>query len=264
MNEYETEEQQVAALKKWWKENGTSLLVGLLIGVSALFGWRYYGEQSNAQAVQASDIYLQVLQSVVTSSKLGKPVDEKAIDLSNQLINNYVSTPYPALAALALAKAEYENGNVDVATTQFQLAVKHANDDVVKQVASLRLSRLYIDQKKYDDAAAILNKSHDAALDAQYEELKGDLYVAKGDNAQARMAYDKALELQGDNPSELLKLKRQNLGARNFGARNPAASLGADLNAGLSSRIHLSTMTLSTKAISTKRATNKPYHFVNL
>ncbi len=214
MNEYETEEQQVAALKKWWKANGTSLIIGLVLGVSALMGWRYYGEQNDAKAIQASDVYVQFLQSVAMTSQANKPVDEKAIDLSNTLINSYAGSPYVALASLTLAKVEYENDNIDAATTQLQLAVKHASDDTVKQIASLRLSRLYIEQKKYDDAAAILNMSHDAALDAQYEELKGDLYLAKGDSAQARMAYDKALDLQGDTASKSLKLKRQNLGAR--------------------------------------------------
>ena len=93
------------------------------------------------------------------------------------------------------------------------MAVKHSIDEVMKQIASLRLSRLYIEQKKYDDAATILNASHDDVFDAQYEELKGDLHLAKGDSAQARMAYDKALKLQGATASQLLKLKRQNLGA---------------------------------------------------
>ena len=213
MNEYETEEQQVAALKKWWKESGTSIMVGLFIGITALFGWRYYAEQSNTQAVQASDLYVQILQSVAMSMNTNKPVDEKAIDLSNQLINNYPDSPYIALSSLMLAKAEYENENIDVATAQLQLAVKHSTDEVMKQISNLRLSRLYIEQKKYDDAATILNASHDDVFDAQYEELKGDLYLAKGDSAQARMAYDKALKLQGATASQLLKLKRQNLGA---------------------------------------------------
>lgn len=213
MNEYETEEQQIDALKKWWKENGTSIIVGLVVGVTAIFGWRYYTEQGNAKALQASDIYVQVLQSVAMTTATSKPVDEKVVDLSNQLINNYPDSPYVALTSLAIAKAEYENQNADLATTQLELAVKHAKSDLMKQVANLRLSRLYIEQKKYDEAASILNASHDSEFDAQYEELKGDLYLAKGDSAQARTAYDKALELQGQNPSQFLKLKRQNLGA---------------------------------------------------
>jgi predicted negative regulator of RcsB-dependent stress response len=208
MNEYETEEQQVEALKKWWKENGTSLIVGLFVGVSVLFGWRYYMDQKSVHAVQASDMYMLVMRNVTL-----KTIDDKTIDLNNQLINDYADTPYAALSSLALAKFEYEKGDVEAAVTQLELAKKHANDDVTKQIANLRLASLLIEQKKYEDASALLNMSHDAAYDAQYEELKGDLFMAKGDIAQARIAYDKAIDLQGLDASKWLKLKRQNLGS---------------------------------------------------
>jgi predicted negative regulator of RcsB-dependent stress response len=207
MNEYETEDQQVEALKKWWKENGTSLIVGLFVGVSALFGWRYYIEQNNVHALQASDLYMQVMQNAATQN-----IDEKTIDIHNQLINAYSDTPYAALASLALAKTEYQKDNIDGAVIQLELAIKHANDEVIEQLASLRLARVLIEQKKYDEAMALLSKTHDTAFDAQYEELKGDVYIARGDVTQARMAYDNAINLQGVAASKWLKLKRQNLG----------------------------------------------------
>jgi len=207
MSEYETEEQQVEALKKWWKENGTSLIVGLFVGVSALFGWRYFEEQQHSHAVFASDLYMQVMQNAATLS-----IDEKTIDIHNQLINEYSDTPYAALASLALAKTEYEKDNIDGAIAQLELAIKHANEDTTKQVASLRLVSIYLEQKKYEDAMSLLSMKHDAAYDAQYEELKGDVFSAKGDIAQARMAYDNAINLQGVAASKWLMLKRQNLG----------------------------------------------------
>lgn len=221
MNEYETEEQQVEALKRWWKENGTSIVVGVVMGVSALFGWRYYAEQSNVHAVQASDLYMQVVRNTAL-----KEIDDKTIDINNVLINEYSDTPYAALSSLALAKVEYEKGNIDAATTQLELAVKHANDDMVKQIANLRLVKVYIEQEKYDLAGNSLDMLHDAAYDAQYEELKGDLSVAKGDVMQARSAYDKAINLQGVAASKWLKLKRQNLGTDT--GSSPGSNSGND------------------------------------
>jgi predicted negative regulator of RcsB-dependent stress response len=208
MNEYETEEQQVEALKRWWKENGTSLIVGLFVGVSGLFGWRYYVDQNNFHAMHASDLYMQVMQSAALNT-----VDDKIIDINNKLINEFSDTPYAALSSLALAKSEYEKDNIDAATAQLEIAVKHASNDVIKQIANLRLAKVYIEQGKYEEALVLLNQSHAAAYDAQYEELKGDLYLAKGDVALARAAYDKAIDLQGAAASRWLKLKRQNLGA---------------------------------------------------
>lgn len=207
MNEYETEEQQVEALKKWWKENATSLIVGLAVGFSALFGWRYYVDQNHQHAVQASNLYMQLMQGVSRQE-----FNERAIDINNQLINDFSDTPYASLSSLALAKTEYEKDNVDAAAIQLELAIKHASDDLIKQTASLRLARIYIEQKKYDEASILLNKSHEAAFDAQYEELKGDLYSAQGDKAKARIAYDKAISSQGISAGKWLKLKRQNLG----------------------------------------------------
>lgn len=211
LNEYETEEQQVEALKRWWKENGTSIIVGLFVGISGIFGWRYYVEQNNTHAVHASDLYMQVLQATVTQT-----IDDNVIDIQNELINTYSATPYAALSSLALAKVEYEKDNVDGAVAQLELAAKHANDNIVKQIANLRLVNIYIEQKKYDEAMALLNMEHDVIYDAQYEELKGDLHNAKGELSQARIAYDKAILLQGVAASNWLKLKRQNLGSQNM------------------------------------------------
>ncbi|MBN4063536.1 tetratricopeptide repeat protein [Cardiobacterium sp. AH-315-I02] len=213
MNEYETEEQQIEALKGWWKENGTSLILGLAVGVSGLFGWRYYVQQDNLQAVLASDLYMQVMQQVSEQHVTQQNMDDTIFDINNQLINEFSNTPYAALSSLVLAKYEYEKGNVDAAIAQLELAVKHASDDQIKQISSLRLARLYIEQEKYTEAQSLLNEPHDAAFGAQFEELKGDLHNAKGDAEQARIAYDKAIALQGMAASKWLKLKRQNLGA---------------------------------------------------
>ena len=208
MNEYETEEQQIEALKKWWKENGTSLVIGLLVGVTALFGWRYYTENKNVHAMQASDMYMQVLQGVALNA-----VNDQTLDIHNNLINKFADTPYAALSSLALAKSEYDKGNAEAAAAQLELAAKYADDETIVQIANLRLVSLYIEQQKYDEASVLLKASHDKAYDARYEELSGDLYAAKGDVELARAAYDKAIALQGVAASKWLKLKRQNLGS---------------------------------------------------
>jgi predicted negative regulator of RcsB-dependent stress response len=46
---YTTEEQQVEVIKSWWKENGTSVLAGTVIGLVGLFGWRYYNDYAAHQ-----------------------------------------------------------------------------------------------------------------------------------------------------------------------------------------------------------------------
>ena len=216
MNEYETEEQQVEALKKWWKENGSSLIIGLALGVSALFGWRYYSAQQEVHSLEASQIYMQVMQNVALNK-----VDEKTIDMNNKLINDYADTPYASLSSMLLARSEYEKGNTDMAVSQLELAQQHASDEVLKQVSNLRLTRLYIEQKNYDGAASALAQKHPAAYDALYEELNGDLYQARGELEQAKLSYDRAIKLQGPSAGKWLKMKRQNLGILPEAATQP-------------------------------------------
>jgi predicted negative regulator of RcsB-dependent stress response len=207
MQEYETEEQQIEALKNWWKENGSSLIFGLVVGVAGLFGWRYYVDTQNSHAVSASNMYVQLVQDVMT-----KNVIDRTMDINNQLINDFSDTPYAALSSLTLAKYEYDNNNVERAVSQLKLASEHANDDMLKQVANMRLASVYIEQARLDQAEQLINGKHDSAYDAQYEELKGDLLQARGDIQGALAAYNRAIDLQGVSASNWLKLKRDNVG----------------------------------------------------
>ena len=45
MDIYASEEEQVQAIKKWGKENGPGIIAGLILGLGALFGWRYWQGQ---------------------------------------------------------------------------------------------------------------------------------------------------------------------------------------------------------------------------
>jgi predicted negative regulator of RcsB-dependent stress response len=97
-----------------------------------------------------------------------------------------------------------------------QWVQSNAVQDELKQLAQLRLARLLIAQNKYDAAYGLLSAEHPVAFDALYEELKGDVFVARGEREQARIAYDKAI-ISAANPSHWLQLKRQNLGASSIG-----------------------------------------------
>jgi predicted negative regulator of RcsB-dependent stress response len=208
MEEFESEDQQIAAIKKWWKENGASLLLGLGIGVGALLGWREYLAYQTNHSAEASDLY-QAVQMQVSSNRL----DDAHISKADLIRNDFSDTPYAALVSMSQAKYEYERGDIESALMHLRWASDNATETDVQHVAKLRLARILIAQKQYDEAEAILLASHPAGFDAGYEELKGDLYLAKGEIAQARVAYDKAINAAGGGASRWLRLKRQDLGS---------------------------------------------------
>jgi predicted negative regulator of RcsB-dependent stress response len=211
MEEYESEDQQIAAIKKWWKENGASLLIGLGIGIAALLGWREYLSYQTSHSAEASDLY-QEIQTQVVNNRL----DDAYIKKADMVRNDYADTPYAALVSMAQAKYEYEKGEVESAIMHLRWASENAAEVDVKHVASLRLARILIAEGKYEDAETLLLADHPASFTAGYEELKGDLYAARGETAQARIAYDKAINATEGSPSRWLMLKRQDLGNGNL------------------------------------------------
>jgi len=206
MQDFETEEQQIEALKKWWHENGTSLLLGLALGIAGIFGGRYYINMQAQKSANAGDLYYQV------SEHVNKKEEEAAIEAADKLITDYKSTPYASLASLLLAHFEFEQSKMDEATKQLEWVVNNSSLPELQNIARLRLARLHFASKKYDVAESLLSVKHSSAFDAEFEELKGDIYVAKNQLGDARAAYDKAIAAAGADASSMLRLKRQDLG----------------------------------------------------
>jgi predicted negative regulator of RcsB-dependent stress response len=211
MVEYETEEQELEALKKWLKENGPSLLLGLVIGVGGLFGWRYYLDYKTGHSAEASDRYQSLLQQVVSNK-----VDEFTAVQADQLRKDFADTPYAALASLAQARSEHDNGNDEQAISHLDWVMKNATTPELEHTARLRMARILLAQNKLDEAGSILEKAYPDGFTAAYEELKGDLYVARGDTDKARIAYDKAISASTAG-NRWLRLKRQDLGESGTG-----------------------------------------------
>lgn len=208
MEEFESEDQQIEAIKKWLKDNGASMLLGLGIGIGALLGWREYLAYQTDHSAEASDLY-QAVQTQVAQNRL----DAEHINKADIIRNEYSDTPYAAMVSLAQAKYEFENGNADAALMHLHWASQNSPEAEVRHVADLRRARILIAQKKYAEAETILLGDHPAGFTAGYEELKGDLYAAQGDTAQARVAYDKAINASEGGASRWLRLKRQDLGS---------------------------------------------------
>jgi predicted negative regulator of RcsB-dependent stress response len=203
---YETEEQQVEALKKWWQENGRYLIFGVVLGLGILFGWNSWKDHRETQGMAASDLYSQ-LTGAVESSALE---DAKAFE--TKLLQDYDGTPYAALGALAMARIYVEQDNLDEAEKKLRWAMDNANEQELKEVSRLRLAQVLVAMEKYDDALSLLGSELPAAYVSLVEELRGDAFRAKGNFDEARAAYDKALLTAGGR-SEYLQLKRDSLGA---------------------------------------------------
>ncbi len=208
MSDYRTEEEQGEALKKWWRENGISIVAGVVIGITAIFGWRGYNENLARQAEAASTLYEQML--IASRANDSENVNVYA----KRILEDYESSSYAIFATLMLAKLSAEAGELDQAETHLRWVLKNTSQEEFKHIARLRLARILISADKIDIASETLNISNTGDFSPRYEELRGDIFVKQDKTEEARQAYQKALAnsaaTEGDQ--SVLQMKLDDLG----------------------------------------------------
>lgn len=194
-----SEDEQAERLKEWWKKNGTSVIVGVTIGVSAIVGVNLWRNYTQSQAESASSRYAQLLSAPAEESR----------KLGSELLSEYDNTPYAALAALYLAKVSYEEGDIDHVEAMLNWALTNSKQVTSQHVARLRLARVYLETERLSDAERLVDIKQFDGFESQYKELQGDIAMIKGDAAGARAAYEEALNAlpKSSRFSELLALK---------------------------------------------------------
>ena len=71
MDVYTAEAQQIEEIKKWWRENGLSVVLGLTLGISGIFGWRYWQDVKIESAEAASALYSDMVASLQSEDRAG-------------------------------------------------------------------------------------------------------------------------------------------------------------------------------------------------
>jgi len=201
--DYNNDDEQLEALKQWWKENGAAVVAGIVLGAAALFGWRFWQDYQVEQAQAASALYAEMRVQ-------GGDVDTLMAG-AEMLRSDYARTPYAALAALEAAAGLVEAGRLEDAEAQLRWALESARLPEVAELARLRLASVIMAQGRASEVLELLEAELPESYAGLVDELRGDAYRAQGDLDAARRAYDRALSSAGSR-SEYLQLKRDDLG----------------------------------------------------
>ena len=189
------EQEQIEALKSWWKENGKWLMLTaalVLGGFSAITGWNVY--QKN-HAIEAGTLYVELERQLFSN-------DPKRInDAATVVIDKFGSSAYAPRAALIAANVNIQVGDRERAKTQLQWVIDHADDSGLHDVARLKLASVLLDEKKYAEALILLGAKSSESFSALYSDLKGDVLSAQGKSDEARTAYQLAISKM-DSKSE--------------------------------------------------------------
>lgn len=207
MDNYETEEQQVEAIKKWWAENFKMVIVLAIVGLGSIVGVQQWKQNKLVTAQTASVEYDHILQ-VVKGNK-----DEQISQQVNTMLADYADNPYAALSAMLEAKQMIAAGQFAEAEEKYQWVIANAEAQNLKHISRVRLASLMAAQGKNEQALKILEVEQ-GSFKATYLEVKGDILVALKRTDEARSAYDQALQAYaviGAN-AQILRVKRNDLG----------------------------------------------------
>ncbi len=208
MDNYETEEQQVEAIKKWWSENFKMVIVFAVIGLGGIVGVQQWKESQVVKAQTASEEYDHILQVV------GDKKEELISQQVETMLSEYPDYNYAALSAMLEAKQMIEANKLAEAEVKLKWVIDNDNASNLQHISRVRLASIMSAQGKNEEALKVLNVEQ-GKFKASYLEVKGDILVALKRVDEARSAYDQALEAYaaiGAN-AQILRVKRNDLGS---------------------------------------------------
>lgn len=203
MSAYQTEEEQVEALKRWWKENGTSIIAGAVIGLGGIFGWQAWGNYQDRVGKDASLAFSQL----VNAEQQGDV--ESASKQAELLRLEYEGSNYAIFAALTQARIKLDAGDNVAARSQLEWAMTNADDESLKNLAQLNLARLLLSEGDLEGAGKLAGVES-GGFAGDFAQLRGDIALQRGDKQGAFDAYTLAMTQEPSNRN-LLQMKLDDL-----------------------------------------------------
>ena len=195
MVEY-TEEEQLERIRQWVREYGLFLVLGVVVGLLALFGWRTYETQRVERTQQASLLYQQILSG-----------NGDAGELLQGLKTDYAGTPYAVMAALQVSAEAARQSDWERARQTLQWAAGEAGPDELRALARYRLAQAQWALGDAELALKTLSGEVPGGFSALFAELRGDVLIGEGRPEEAAKAYRQALAADDGGDTRFVRLK---------------------------------------------------------
>jgi len=204
-DEYEQSEQ----VRKWLRENGLSSVIGVVLALALIFGWRQWQAHRATHGAQAAEQYA-ALQAALAAGQTAQ-----ADSAASALERDYADSPYATLGAAARADLAVGQGKLDEAHAALQWAVDHEKTAALHSLYLLRLAQVELAQGNASQALAHVESVPAQDYRATREELRGDALFELGRAADARGAYTAALAAMAKDAApgerQLLQMKLDDL-----------------------------------------------------
>ena len=202
--------EQGEVVKKWLQENGSAIVMGLVLAFGGLFGFKQWQNWQDTNRQQASYEY-EVMVQLLAQDQL-----DAAMTNFQVLKDDHSGSPYASMAALQMARARLISNQPDLAVGLYEYVVDNGYPKAMQVVARERLARVLLDQGQAEQALATLEGADDiSGFEARFAETRGDIYFAQGRTDEAVAAYQESLEQleAGAGDRNKLVMKLESLGA---------------------------------------------------
>jgi len=191
VSEFLTEEEQVERLKQWWRENGRSIIVGVVIGLGIFGGWQGWKGYERQQAESGSAAYDRFLAEAQSGDL------DVILQAESQLESDFANTAYADFSGFKAAGELVSAGRLDEAAQRLESIHEKGANTAIRNRAAMRLARVLMGQSRLDEAEQLLNAAA-PAFAGEAARLRGDLARLRGDAQAARAAYQQALDAGAD------------------------------------------------------------------
>lgn len=186
---FDSEQEQIDAIKTWWKDNGRVITIGLVLGLGGVFGWSTWQSHAIDQAESASMIYEEMINWASVRNY------SRSNELADNLMRDYPDSGYAAFGGLVRASNAFAENHPDEARGYLQWVIENARRVEVKNLARLRVARLAADKQEYTAALSVLDEATNPGhYQGAYEEVRGDILVAQNDIQAGAQHYANALD----------------------------------------------------------------------
>lgn len=201
--------EQGELVRKWLRENGASILIGVGLGLLLIFGWQQWRTHRAKHQAEAAVHYQALI-------KAAEVKDAAAITKGYELLkSDYADSAYAVLGAMREAEAALNRSDRAAALAAAQWAFNQADGEAMKTLAGLRLARVQLGDGKAQEALTLAGTLPAGAYAALLAELRGDALVVLGKTDEARSAYQAALDASeaGTPNRATLEMKLHDVGA---------------------------------------------------
>jgi len=190
------EHEQSERVRNWLRENGVSILMGVVLALAGIFGWRQWQDYQRGQAALANEYYA-AIQRELEADRVDAAAEQFAA-----MREGVGEHAYVALAGMLLAASLNDSGQTGRAAEIYTSLVDSEKWSALEPVIRLRLALVESALGRGESALSRLQGAAPVGYEGLWLETRGDVLFDMGRLDGAARAYAAAVEqLRGQGRS---------------------------------------------------------------